>query len=179
MHPAHFNLHSAHLSLHRALYNTLNVIWTLISQVLGNFPKFRPKNSKLSMLTENLRELGGADSKSGHSFLKFGPRNPFLGKFGPKKSMLSVLPENWHTESLEDADSYSLISFLNFLPEVYFRANLGRKSQSCLFCLKIGIWDIWRMLILVATLVFWISNLESIFGQIWDEKVKVVSLPQK
>ena len=84
MYPAHFNLHSAHLSLHRALYNTLNVIWTLISQVLGHFPKFRPKNSKLSMLTENLKELGDADSKSGHSFLKFGPRNPFLGKFGQK-----------------------------------------------------------------------------------------------
>ena len=166
MHPGHFNLHSAPLSLHPALYNTLNVIRTLILQVLGNFPKFRPKNSKLSMLTENLRKLGGADSKSGHRFFKFGTRNPFLGKFGPKRPKLSVLLENWHTESLEDAESYSLISFLNFLPEVYFGANLGRKSQSCLFCLKIGIWDILRMLILIATLLFWISNLESIFGQI-------------
>ena len=154
MRPAHFNLRSAPLSLHPALYNTLNVIRTLILQVLGNFPKFRPKNLKLSMLTENLKKLGGADSKSGHSFFKFGPQNPIFGQIWAKKPKLSVLPENWHTESLEDADSYSLISFLNFLPEVYFGANLGRKSQSCLFCPKIGIWDILRMLILIATLLF-------------------------
>ena len=198
MHPTHFNLHSAHLSLHPALCNTLNVIWTLISHILDNFPKFRPKNSKLSILTENwlARELRVAKSKSGLSFLKFGPQNPFLGKFVPKKSKLSVLPENWHTwyledaefysnisfwicnpksileqtwakksklsilaenwhtEYLEDANSYSVISFLNFLPEIYFWPNLGRKIQSCLFCLKIAIWGIPMMLILVGALVF-------------------------
>ena len=31
-----------------------------------------------------------------------------------KKSKMFVLPENWHTEYLEDADSYSEIGFLNF-----------------------------------------------------------------
>ena len=30
-------------------------------------------------------------------FLKFRPQNPFLGKFGRKNSMLSVLSENWCT----------------------------------------------------------------------------------
>ena len=39
-----------------------------------------------------------------------------MGKFGWKKSKLFVLPENWHTEYLEDADSYCDISFLNFEP---------------------------------------------------------------
>ena len=118
VHPAHSNLHLTHLSIHPALCNTLNVIRTLISHVSGNFPKFTPKNSKLSILTENwpARELGGAESKSGFSFLKFGLQNPFLGKFVPKKSKLSVLPENWHTRSLENADSYSNITFLNFQP---------------------------------------------------------------
>ena len=58
--------------------------------------------------------LGGADSKSGVTLLKSQPQNPFLGKFGPKKSKLSVLPKNWHTWHLEDPDSYSnIISFLN------------------------------------------------------------------
>ena len=47
-------------------------------------------------------------------FWKFWPQNPFLGKFGPKKSKLSVLFENWHTEYFKDADSYSEISFLKF-----------------------------------------------------------------
>ena len=47
-------------------------------------------------------------------FLKFWPQNPFLGKFVVKKLKLFILPENWHTEYLDDADSYSDISFLNF-----------------------------------------------------------------
>ena len=86
LHPAHFNLHPDHLSLHPVLCNTLNVIRTSVLHVSGNFPTFRPKNSKLSILTQNcpIREFGGADSKSGLSFLKFGTQNPFLGKFGLK-----------------------------------------------------------------------------------------------
>ena len=96
LHPAHFNLHS--------------------SPSTSNFPKFRPKNSKLSILTENWHTwyLGGADSESGFRFLKFQPQNLFLGKIVQKKSKLSVLSENWHTCYLEVADSYSDISFLNF-----------------------------------------------------------------
>ena len=115
MHLAHFNFHPAHLSIHPALCNILNVIRTLILHVSGNFPKFRAKNSKLSILNESwpARELGCAESKSGLSFLKFRTQSPFLGKFGPKKLKLSVLPENWHTWYEEDVDSYSNISFLN------------------------------------------------------------------
>ena len=66
---------------------------------LGNFPKFRPKHSKLSILTENWHTwyLKDADSYSNINFLKFGPKNQFLGKFGPKKSKLSFLSKNWHT----------------------------------------------------------------------------------
>ena len=41
-------------------------------------------------------------------------QHQFLGKFGSKKSNLSVLSENWNTSYLEDADSYSDIIFLNF-----------------------------------------------------------------
>ena len=58
----------------------------------------------------------GADSESRLRILKFRPQNSFLGKFGPKKSKISVLPENWHTEYLKDADIYSDISFLNLQP---------------------------------------------------------------
>ena len=71
--------------------------------------------------------------------LKFRSQNSFLGKFGPKKSKLSVLSENWCTEYFKDADSYSNISFLNFKIWIPFSANLGQKSQSCLFCLKVCI----------------------------------------
>ena len=71
--PAHFNLHPTHLSLHPPLCNTLNVIRTKISHVIGNFPKYWPKNSKLSIFTENWHtwSLGGADSKSALKFLIF------------------------------------------------------------------------------------------------------------
>ena len=184
---------------------------------MGNFPKFRPKNQKLSILTENWHTwyIGGFDSESRLRFLKFRPQNPFLGKCGPKKSKLfvgkhgihgilevqilnpdldfwnsypkihmgkfgskksklSLFPENWHTWHLDDADSYSNIIFLNFQPYIHFWANLGQKSQSCLFCLKIGTHVMSRLLILVPTLVFWISKSKSIFGQIWTEKLKVV-----
>ena len=59
----------------------------------------------------------------------------------------------------------------------HFWSNLGRKS--CLFYSKIGTSGISRMLILVPTLVFWISNPKSIFGQIWAKKVKVVRFAWK
>ena len=53
-----------------------------------------------------------------HLLYEFQTMNQFLGKllgkFGPKKSNLFILPENWDTLHLKDADSYSEISFLNF-----------------------------------------------------------------
>ena len=44
---------------------------------LANFPKFRPKKQKLSILTENWHKwyIGGVDSKSRLRFLKFGSQN--------------------------------------------------------------------------------------------------------
>ena len=107
--------------------------------------------------------------------MKFRRQNLFLGKFGLEKSKFLVLSENWHTWYLKDADSYSNNSFLNFQSYVHFCANLGKKSQYCLFCLKIGTHVISRMLILIQTLVFWISNSKSIFGQIWAKKYQSCS----
>ena len=86
-----------------------------------------------------------------------------LGKFGPKKSKLSVLSENWDTWYLEDADSYFNICFLNFKPKTVFWPNLGQKSQICPFCLKIGTLGILRMRILIWRLVFWILKPTSIY----------------
>ena len=53
----------------------------------------------LFILTENWHTwyIGGVDSESRFRFLKFRLQNPFLGKFGPKNSKLSVLSENWYT----------------------------------------------------------------------------------
>ena len=102
-------------------------------------------------------------------------QNLFLGKFGLEKSKFLVLSENWHTRYLKDVDSYSNNSFLNFQSYVHFCANLGKKSQYCLFCLKIGTHVISRMLILIQTLVFWISYSKSIFGQIWAKKYQSCS----
>ena len=128
----------------------------------------------MSIFIENWHTwyIGGVDSESRLRFLKFWPQNLFFGKFGPKKSKMSVLSENWYTWYLKHVDSYSNISFLNF-------KSFGQKSQSCPCFLKIGMHGILTMLIFIPTLVFWISNPKSIFGQILAKKVKVVCFTWK
>ena len=58
------------------------------------------------------------------------------------------------------------LRFLKFWPQNLFWANLGQKCQSFSFCLKIDTHVLSRLLILVPTLIFWISKLKSIFGQV-------------
>ena len=89
-----------------------------------------------------------------YCFSEFPTLNSFLGKFRPKKSNFSVLSKIWHTCYLEDADSYSDNSFLNFQPKTCIWVNSGQENQSCPFCLKIGKHGILRMLILIPTLIF-------------------------
>ena len=172
--PRSTHLHLAHFNLHPALCNTSTLLKPKYCTWLGNFPKFRPKNPKLFILTENWQTLylEGADSKSGLTFLEFRPQNPFVSKFGPKKSKLFFLPE---------IGPYGISRMLILIPTLVFSiSNLksifgqisAKKSQKCLVCLKIGIQSISRILVLIATLVFWISKPKSIFGQIWVEKPK-------
>ena len=52
-----------------------------------------------------------------------------LGKFGPKKSKLSVLTENWHTWYLGSADSESGLWFLKFWPQNSFLGKFGLKKS--------------------------------------------------
>ena len=110
------HLHPAHFSFHPALCNTLNVIKTKISLVNGQFSQIKVKKLEVVHFKWKLAHMviGGANSESRLRFLKFRLENLFLGKFGPKKSKLSFLLENWHKWYLEDADSYFDISFLNF-----------------------------------------------------------------
>ena len=71
------------------------------------------------------------------------------------------------------------LDFWNSDPKIHFWANLDWKSKSCPFFLKIGTHGILMMLILIPTLVFWISDPKSIFGKIWAKKVKVVQFGWK
>ena len=73
----------------------------------------------------------------------------------------------------------STFRFLKFWPKILFWANLGQKSESCPFCLKIDTQSISRMISLILILVFWISSPKSIFGQIWTKKVNVVCFAWK
>ena len=103
------HLYPAHISLHPDLCNNLKLYEPKHPTILDNFPKFRQKKSKLSVLPKNwqtytmkiliLNPIPNPELR----FSKFRPQNPFLGKFGPKKSKLSVLP-----------DFCSDISFLKF-----------------------------------------------------------------
>ena len=143
--------------------------------------KFGPKNSKLSVLPENWCTIVSqdADSESSLRFLKFRPQNQFLGKFGPKNSELSVLSENWYTKYLKDVDSESSLRFLKFRPQNSVLGKFGPKNLKLSIFLKIGTYGISRMLILIPTLVFWISNPNYLFGQIWAKKVKFVHFAWK
>ena len=107
--------------------------------------------------------------------------------FRLKYPKLSILTENWVTWYLGGADSKSrlLKHFWNSNPKIHFLANLGPKSQTCPFCLKIGTQVISRMLILfprklilVLVLVFWISYQKSILGKFGPKKSKFSILPE-
>ena len=93
-------------------------------------------------------------------FLKFRPQNPFLGKFGPKYSKLSVLPENWCTYISRILILNPDLDFWNFDPKIHFSANFSPKIQSCPFCLKIGALSISRILIPNPDLDFWNFDLK-------------------
>ena len=143
MHPAphsFMHLHLAHFKLHPALRNTLNVIRTDIAQnwkigkhgilevLIPNpdldFWNSDPKIQFWANFGRKSQSCSFCLKIGTHSisrmlilittFSEFPIQNPFLGKFGPKKSKLSVLPENWHTWYLEDADFSSDFRFLNF-----------------------------------------------------------------
>ena len=85
----------------------------------------------MSVLPENWHTwyLGGADSASGLSFLKFRPQNPFLGKFRPKHSKLFVLPENLHSWYIGDADSESRLRISKFRTQNPFLGKYGSKNS--------------------------------------------------
>ena len=63
--------------------------------------------------------------------LVFWLSNPkfLLGKFGPKKSKLSVLYKNWQTWYLEDADFVPTLVFWDFQPKIHFWANLSQRKS--------------------------------------------------
>ena len=88
--------------------------------------------------------------------------------------MLSILTENWLTWYLGANDFEPRLTFLEFQPKNLFLGKFGPKSQSCAFCLKIGRNGISRMLILILTLNFWISNSKFPFGQVWAKNGKAV-----
>ena len=64
-----------------------------------------------------------------------------------EKLKLFILTENWHIWYVRGAESESRRRLWNSDPKIHFGANLRRKSQSFLFCLKIGINDTLMMLI--------------------------------
>ena len=143
---------------------------------MGNFPKFRPKNSKLSILTENwhIWYLGGVDSES--RFLKFQPQDPFWANLGPKRQNCPFcLKIGTHGISRMLILIPTLV-FWNSDPKIDFWANLGQKSQSCSFCPKIGRHGISMKVILIPTLVFWISNQKSVLGKFGSKNSKLLVL---
>ena len=94
-------------------------------------------------------------------------------------SKLSVLTENWRTCYLEVQIPNPDFNFWNSDPRIHFWVNLGWKSQSFSFFLKIDTYGILMMLILIPKLVFWISDPKYIFGKTWTKKVNVAQFGRK
>ena len=124
--PSSTQLHPAHFNLHLALCNTLNVIRTKISHVIGK-------------------------SQSCLFCLK-------IGKHGTSRMLNFIL----------------ILVFSISNPQTIFWANLGQKIQSSLFFTKIDTHGVSRMLMLSPTLVFGIPNPKFAFGQICSGKTKAV-----
>ena len=106
LHTAHFNLHPVPststqlISASTQLSAILSTIFGLkYCTQLGNFPKFRLKNKKLSFLKKTWHAwcIEDVDSKCRLRFLKFRPQIPFLSKFRPENPKFSVLSENGYT----------------------------------------------------------------------------------
>ena len=136
LHPAHFNLHAAHFSLHPAL---------------GRKIKCCPFWLKIG--TPEILEVLIPNPEL--DFWNSDPKIHFWANMSQGcRRILRMLVLN------PDLD------FWNFDAKIHFWANLDPKSQNCLFCLKTGTHGISRILILIATLVFWISNPNFIFRQI-------------
>ena len=133
----------------------------------------------MPVLPENwhIRYLGGVDSASRLSFSKFRLQNPFLGKFRSKNSKLSVLPENWHSWYIRGADSESRLRTSKFRPQNPFLGKFGSKKSKLSVLLEN--WHTEYFEDADATLVFGTSNPKSIFGQVWDKKVKAVCFAWK
>ena len=87
----------------------------------------------------------------------------FFAKFSLKKLKLSVLFENGTHDILDELISNLDLDFQNSDPKTYIWTNWPETLKVVRFLL----------------VFFRTSNLQSIFGQIWDEKVKVVRLAQK
>ena len=78
--PSSIHLHPAYLNLHPALCNTLNIIRTKISHIIGQFSKIWVEKFKVVHFDRKLARLyfSGANSKSGPKFLKFRLPNPIF-----------------------------------------------------------------------------------------------------
>ena len=67
-------------------------------------------------------------SRTTKSSLEISTPKSTLGKFGPKKSKLSVLPENWHSWYVGGDDSNSGLRFLKFRPQISFLGKFWSKK---------------------------------------------------
>ena len=121
--PAHFNLNLASST-------SSQLIWASTQLPATPPTLFEPQYRTYQAISPNLGQKiegclfclkidisGNSEVLIPNPDLLFWNSDPksILSKFGPKKSKLSVSPENWYTWYLEDVGSYSNVSFLNLL----------------------------------------------------------------
>ena len=110
---------------------------------------------------------------SGFIFLNLWPQNSILGKFGLKKSKMSVLLEIWHTRYLGRADSKFGVRFLKFWPKIHFWTSLGQKGIPYLFSFETLqlLFDI--QLVFVLYFKVPLHSFAAFYKQFWKYKVTI------
>ena len=93
-----------------------------------------------------------------------------MGKFGLKKSRLSLLPENWHTWYLRGADSESGHRFSKFRSQNSHLSKFGSKKLKLSVLSENWLTLSWKSWFRIRSQIFEIPTSKSMFGQIWPQK---------
>ena len=128
-HPAPTQLHPTHFSLHPALCNTLDVIRTKVSHVIGQFPQTYAEKLKAVHFNWKLAHMVYWRRWYGIQTYIFEILTPkfISGQIWADKVNYVFFFLNWHKWNLEDADSYSTLNpFLGKFLKIRFKVFLIR-----------------------------------------------------
>ena len=107
------------------------------------------------------------------SLFPFLPKIPFLGIFGLKNQNCQF---KLKFGTYNNSNMQNSMVMLSFWPEIPFLGKSGPKNKNCHFRLKFGNRLIWLSKIQWRCSLVLFSTKDTIFGQIWLKKIKILNL---